>query len=85
MQTRLKPLEAMSAADVSSSPAATTQQQQQPVFGVHNMSEETEKKRAKAFFVDQLTMVSDKQRRETVRARRTLQEEVNMLKKTKDG
>ena len=63
-----------------------SQQQQQPVFGVHKVLNETcEKERAKVFFLDQLTMVEEKQRRAKEKALRALQEDANMLKITKEG
>jgi hypothetical protein len=82
-QTRLKPIEE-STTDTTTK-QNKQQKQQHPVFGVHNVSYETcEKERAKAFFLDQLSMVEERKRREKEKALQTLRHDADMLKKTKE-
>lgn len=67
-------------------PEATDSTQQQPVFGVHDVSTEKhqeEKERARAHFLEQLRMVSEKQCRVREKARRDQQDEAEMLKRTR--
>ena len=80
LQIRLKPT---SQAPI---PEATDSTQQQPVFGVHDVSTEKqqeEKERARAHFLEQLRMVSEKQGRVREKARRDQEEEAEMLKRTR--
>lgn len=61
-------------------------QHQHPVFGVQPTSPEAgERERAKAFFLDQLAMAEEKQRRAREKALLTLQEESEMLRTAKNG
>ena len=67
-------------------PEVTDSTQQQPVFGIHDASEEKkreEKERIQAYFLDQLKMVSEKQCRMREKDRREQQEEEEMLNKTR--
>ena len=82
-QTSLKPIAATSSEKCSIRENPT--QQQNPVFGIRNESEERIKKEeARAFFLDQLATVAEKQRREKEGALQTLREDTNMLRKTKE-
>ena len=59
-----------------------------PVFGVQqtaSLLESRERGRAKEFFLDQLAVVEEKQRRTREKVLRTLQQESDMLKTTKEG
>ena len=79
-QARLKPL-AVAA-------GSTEHGHQQPVFGVHKMPEErerSERERARALFLEQLAMVSEKQKRAKEKALRDKLQEEDMLQRTKDG
>ena len=65
----------------------THHKQPHPVFGVSQASptEVSERERAKAFFLEQLAMVEEKQKRTRGKALKTLQEDAEMLKATKQG
>ena len=60
--------------------------QQQPVFGVQEVPVEKlreQRERARELFLDQLTMVAEKERKVKERAQRTQLEEADMLTRTR--
>ena len=81
-QTSLKPIATRSE---KCSKQENPTQRQNPVFGIRNESEErTKKEEARAFFLDQLATVAEKQRREKEETLQTLREDTDMLRKTKE-
>ena len=86
-QTRLKQNQLPQEAPPTTNPAHQPHPQH-PVFGVQQTAsvlESSERERAKVFFLDQLSMVEEKQRRVREKALKTLQQESQMLKTTKEG